>query len=410
MAHGSTLSHSHQTLGRGALARAVFAAFAAAVIGIGLSRFAYTPILPAIIEAHWFPPAAAAYLGAANLAGYVVGALLARWLAGRFGGPRVLQTMMAAATLCFFASAVPISFAWFFAWRFLSGLAGGALIVLAAPAVLPHVPPARRGLIAGLIFMGVGLGVVLSGSLVPLLLGEGLRAAWLGLGGLSLLLTLLAWGGWPEEARTTLPHQAHHAAHPGLRLRALYAEYALNAVGWVPHMLFLVDFVARGLGRGEAAGAAYWVLFGIGAMAGPILVGHIGDRIGFRIAMRGAFVIEIGAILLPRVSTHPWALIPSSLIVGAFVTGTVSLTLGRIHELLPGHALRQRQAWAQATVSFALLQAAAAYGFSFLFARTDGDYGLLFLIGAGAMLAALVIDIAVQRPVAAEAAAPPAHR
>ena len=32
----------------------------------------------------------------------------------------------------------------------------------------------------------------------------------------------------------------------GPALRALYAEYAVNAVGLVPHMVFLVDFVARG--------------------------------------------------------------------------------------------------------------------------------------------------------------------
>lgn len=36
----------------------------------------------------------------------------------------------------------------------------------------------------------------------------------------------------------------------GGALLALYVAYALNATGLVPHMVFLVDFVARGLGEG----------------------------------------------------------------------------------------------------------------------------------------------------------------
>src|SRR5690242_3783640 len=66
-------------------ARATLAGLAATLVGVGLARFAYTPLLPALIAAGWFPPASAAYLGAANLAGYLAGALVARTLAARIG-------------------------------------------------------------------------------------------------------------------------------------------------------------------------------------------------------------------------------------------------------------------------------------------------------------------------------------
>jgi predicted MFS family arabinose efflux permease len=77
-----------------------------------------------------------------------------------------------------------------------------------------------------------------------------------------------------------------------------------------------------------------------------------------------------------------------------FVTGTVSLVLGRIHELLPNQPSQQKAAWSVATVSFALCQAAAAFGFSYLFAHTGGDYQLLFAVGTAVMILALAIDIA----------------
>ncbi|HVJ77131.1 MAG TPA: YbfB/YjiJ family MFS transporter, partial [Hyphomicrobium sp.] len=119
-----------------AMWRSILCAFCASLIGIGLARFAYTPLLPAVIGAHWFDPATAAYLGAANLAGYLAGALLGRAISSRLSLHVTLRLMMLIATAAFFACAWPLDFAWFFIWRFAAGVAGGALMVLAAPAVL----------------------------------------------------------------------------------------------------------------------------------------------------------------------------------------------------------------------------------------------------------------------------------
>ena len=124
---------------------------------------------------------------------------------------------------------------------------------------------------------------------------------------------------------------------------ALLAVYGLNAAGLVPHMVFLVDFIARFLHQGLAVGAGYWVVFGIGAMAGPLLAGALADRIGFRRALRLAFLLQAVAVALPALtSATPWLLV-SSAIAGAFTPGIVPLALGRVHELLPGDP--SRSAW-----------------------------------------------------------------
>jgi MFS family permease len=373
--------------------RGTVAGFSASLVGIGLARFAYTPLLPAIVGAHWFDASRAAYLGAANLAGYLAGAMFGRSLAAKTSTRVTLRAMMLLASIAFFACAWPVSFAWFFAWRFLSGIAGGALMVLAAPTVLAHVSPSRRGLVGGLIFMGVGVGIAASGTLVPLLLQQGLEQTWLGLGLISLLLTALAWWGWPtaDAPAAATPHPRH--SPPNGTLKALYVEYALNAAGWVPHMIFLVDFVARGLGQGLQTGAQYWVLFGLGATVGPLLAGLLADRVGFGRALRVSFIIEAICVAVPAFGPGSVWLMASSVIVGAFVTGTVPLVLGRVHEILAHHPAQQTSAWQTATVGFALFQAVAAYGLSFLFSSSGGNYSLLFLIGASAMLLAFVIDV-----------------
>jgi predicted MFS family arabinose efflux permease len=379
--------------------RATLAGLCASLVGIGLARFAYTPLIPALIANGWFTPADAAYLGAANLAGYLAGALLARYLAAWIPAGMLLRTMMLLAAASFFACAAPLHFAWFFLWRFASGLAGGILMVVAAPTALVRIEAGRRGLAGGIIFTGVGLGIVASGTIVPPLLRQGLTPAWLGLGAVALLLTMLAWHGWPRVAPASAPQVDGTIARPR-HLRAglwtLCAAYALNAAGLVPHMVFLVDFVARGLDRGIEAGAAAWVLFGLGATAGPVLGGLVADRIGFGRTLRLAFLIQAGAIVVPVLATGAGSIAVSSLVVGAFVPGVVPLVLGRVHELIPTDGPERRAAWSFITAAFALGQAAGAYAFSFLYSRTS-DFPLLFALGSGLLIAALLLEMLLGR-------------
>jgi predicted MFS family arabinose efflux permease len=224
-------------------------------------------------------------------------------------------------------------------------------MALAAPVVLPHIEPSRRGLASGAIFTGVGLGIAASGTLVPLLMHAGLAQTWFGLGAVALLVTAISWTGWPREE---LPKIHQPSAPPRLRsdLVALYVEYGLNAVGLVPHMIFLVDFVARGLGRGLVTGAQYWVLFGIGAMLGPLASGRLADRIGFAPALRCAFAVQAGLVALLVFSASPLSLGISSIVVGAMVPGVVPLVLGRVHELIPHDVDQQRKAWGLCTTAF----------------------------------------------------------
>src|SRR5436305_3116050 len=166
--------------------RATLAALSANLVGIGLARFGYTPLIPALIAAGWFRPSAAVYLGAANLAGYLAGALGARWIAERTGAAIALRAAMLLTAASLFACAFPLGFGWFFLWRFVSGGTGGVLMALAAPAVMPHIAPGRRGLAGGAIFTGVGLVIAVSVTVVLLLIGWGLTVSWFVLGLMTL--------------------------------------------------------------------------------------------------------------------------------------------------------------------------------------------------------------------------------
>jgi predicted MFS family arabinose efflux permease len=381
---------------RGAAARAILAGLCASLVGIGLARFGYTPLIPPLIEAHWFAAQDVVYLGAANLVGYLVGALVGRPLAARLTARATLRAMMMLASLAFFACAFPLSVSWFFVWRLLSGVSGGIIMVLVASTVLPHVPAERRGMASGAIFLGVGVGIAASGTVVPMLLGVGLRETWLGLGALALGLSIASWFCWPHASHGHAAAAGAQSAAPeaGTRfdLNVLYVQYALMAIGLVPLMVFLVDYVARGLGWGAHTAALFWIAYGIGAIAGPMAYGALSDRIGPTRTAQLALTMQAGVIALMMFSTNHLVLIAATVVVGSFPPGIVPIVLGRLHQILPGDVHAQSAAWSRATTVFALFQALAGYGYSYLFAQSGGDHRLLMGIGAGALLIAVLAD------------------
>jgi predicted MFS family arabinose efflux permease len=379
----------------------IFAGLSASLVGIGLARFAYTPLIPPLIQAHWFSAPDVVYLSAANLAGYLGGALLGRPLASRLSSRHTLRLMMLLVTLAFLACAFPLSVSWFFAWRFLSGVAGGAIMVLVAATLLPHIPGERKGLASGAIFLGLGIGISGSGTVVPLLLNLGLRETWLGLGLLSGLFTAASWFAWPSTAapapvpRIASVHSSE-AATPisthAIALQALYVEYALMAIGIVPAMVFLVDFIARGLGAGAHFGSMFWVLYGVGALVGPPLYGFLVDKMGGSTTLRLMLLIQAAAMAYLFESSNQIMIGLLTLLIGTFPPGIPPLVLSRMRELVPGDVPRQNVVWSRATVIFALFQALAGYACSAIFNATGGNHRLLFLTAAVALVVALIID------------------
>lgn len=356
--------------------------------GIGLARFAYTPLIPAMVDAAWFSGSQAAYLGAANLLGYLVGAVSAHRLAERLGAEHCLRASFVAVVLSFLLCAADAPFAWFFLWRFAAGLGGAVLMVVGVSMVIAAVPPARRAATAAQSFTGIGIGVLLSAILVPVLLRTGLTAAWVALGACALAATILGWRcRQPGEKPAT---EASAQAPPARALLALSATvivaYTLDAVGFVPHTVFWVDYLARGLGLGMAAASLQWALFGVGAVFGPLVVGRVAGRLGWRSALTGALAAKAVIVGLPLITSTPVALAVSSLAMGALVPGVVTLTSGRLAEIVGIAA--HRRVWGWATAAFALAQAAAGYGFAALFAASG--YAPLFAGAAAALALAAV--------------------
>ncbi|MBE9553867.1 MAG: YbfB/YjiJ family MFS transporter, partial [Proteobacteria bacterium] len=75
---------------RAGIRKLSFVGLAGGLIGVGICRFAYTPLVPVMIGEGWITEAQAGYLGAINFAGYFAGAALAWLSAKRLGTGRTV--------------------------------------------------------------------------------------------------------------------------------------------------------------------------------------------------------------------------------------------------------------------------------------------------------------------------------
>ena len=380
------IHYDHQLLRRPAgPGRSLNPAFAGAVAtfsGIGLARFAYVPLFPAMVAAGWVTGAEGGFLGAMNLAGYLIGVLGGRGLAARFGTARALDAGMALVGLAFAACAWNGGVAWLALWRGLAGLAGGALMALAGPAVQGAIAPARRGTAGGIVVTGVGSGVIAASLLIPSLLPAGLAVTWLALAVLVIGLWMLAHPHWPET-----PVAAADAAAARVKGSALIFAYGLAGAGMVPHMVYFVDYAVRGCHLDPRLAALVWLLFGLAAVCGTLVGGRVADLWGAAWSLKLWLALQVTAVAL-ALNASVASLVVSAMLGGFAGLGLTAVVLARARELAgPAAGIL----WVRATALYALAQAATGFALVPLFAYTN-SYTLVFVTCIALSMAALLVS------------------
>ncbi|MGY0196602.1 YbfB/YjiJ family MFS transporter [Leptothrix sp. BB-4] len=254
----------------------------AAAVSLGLARFAYGLVLPAMrAELGWSYFLAGA-MNTANAAGYLAGALLMPRLLVRHDARALLLWGGWGAAALLAAHALTRSDALLFVLRFLCGTAsassfvcGGLLAARLATGAAPAGGSARHaGLILGLYYGGVGLGIIAASLGVPALVGAEPAPPWTGWPGAWLLLGALAALFTALTARLT----RHLHAPPAIgaattRASAawwpmgwLLAGYLMFGLGYIGYMTFVVTLL-REQGRSTGEIVAFYSLLGAGVCA-----------------------------------------------------------------------------------------------------------------------------------------------
>lgn len=327
------------TVGAGLLALAV---------AMGIGRFAFTPILPAMRDAFGLSPAVLGALAAANYLGYLLGALvLATPLLGRWSDPILRGSLLAVAATTALMAATSAAPLWF-VLRFLAGLASAGVFVCGSAAILGWLARRHRLDLAGWFYSGVGCGIAGSGLIVlasqRLAPGaaDSWRVEWIGVALLAALLTALCWVWLPRVPATTV--ETVNPASPAtprrfpLPMILLGAAYFLDGAGYIVAGTFLVAIVATVPGL-ATLGAGAWMLAGVAGVPSAVLWTRAGERIGPLAALALAYGLQAVGLALPTVSDSPPAAALSAVLFGGTFIGITSLTMTETRRRVPGHVV-----------------------------------------------------------------------
>lgn len=369
--------------------RLAFLGLAGSLVGNGLARFAYTPLVPVLVEEGWVTTAEAGYLGAFNYAGYFAGALAGLWVGRRMKTGHAAVSSLALCVVSLFLVAIPWGFWWMVPWRFLAGYGAGVVMVLVPPSILRQLPSERWGFATAGVSAGIGLGIAISGMLIPQLAQLGASASWLGLAVFSLFLTVAMHFLWREPPPLPAgPSAGARRLH--LPAAFLCAAYGLYAVAIAAYSIFWVDFLARDLGLGLATGGFHWTVLGTCSLGAPVLAGWLATRHGFG-SMLSLLLTATGiGALLPVFSGASPLLYLSSALGGVLFVGVMTLFSGRTAEIAGREG--QQKLWWIMTLLFAIGQAGGSYGLSSLFDVTQA-YRPLFAIAGAALLTGAIMTL-----------------
>ena len=360
------------------------------VLTIGLARFAYTPLLPSLQAQTGLNDAGAGGLAAINYAGYMTGALAATWIDDVRWRHRLYSAglWMALVTVALMAVST-----WFPVWalaRFVGGLCGATGMLLGSGLVLGWLMRQGRRPELGVLFIGLGLGIVVSavGAWGLSQLWSVWSDQWLAFAGLGLVFLLPAWL-WRPPVPPAVPVAASHGAGSTVSRRwtwTMLASYFAAGWGFVISATFTVAIVEREPAL-AGQGALAWAMVGMAAMPAVFLWDRVARRWGDKQALLMAFGLQTLSVVLPAVSGSLWAALAGALGYGATFIGIVSLTLALVGRRSPNNP---GKAMARLTLSYGSAQMLAPVVAGAMAQATGSFKGALWLT-AGVMLSGMAL-------------------
>jgi len=301
--------------------RIALAGAVALAVAMGIGRFAFTPLLPMMLHDGVIDMASASWLASANYLGYLAGALLCTfepWLRARLvGWPGTRPTTLVRAGLAVtVVLTLLMALPWAATWpllRFLAGVASAFVFVHTSGWCLAQLAGLGSARMGGLIYIGPGAGIVVSGVAASAMVGWHWRAAggWALFGALAAWLTAMIWAVFDErreprgapaagllrEGAAPAPSLTTRASPTAARLEVslLAFAYGLAGFGYIISATFL-PVIARDALPGSAWLDLFWPLFGLGVMVGAALATQLpaaGDR---RLLLAGAYLIQAAGI------------------------------------------------------------------------------------------------------------------
>ncbi len=297
-----TASSSKQSAWRTAFAGALTLA---TIMGIG--RFAYTPLLPMMLQDRIITLSEGGLIATLHYIGYFIGAALC--MVWHLPPTKMIRSGLVLTIVLTLSMAFTDNI-WVLLWlRFIAGLATGWAFVNTTSWFLQRFTELNHPAMAGYIFCGPGIGILITGLAAGSMIHNNWLASsgWIVFGLLALVLASICWHIFDhnpsipvqEPAATTQPINRLATKHEPLWQAV---SYGMSGLGYIITATFL-PVIARLTIPGSRLLDFFWPLFGLCAAIGAMLSTRIPVHYDQRLLLVASYVMQatgiISCIVLP---------------------------------------------------------------------------------------------------------------
>ena len=313
----------------------VFGGILLLVIAMGISRFAFTPILPFMRHDVGFSLEVAGYLASSNYIGYFIGALWAGFIY------RQRKTILLVSVVINVLSVGLMGLLELYnVWlvlRLIAGITGGLIFVLTSSIIMDYLAKRSLSRWSGYVFSGIGLGIAISGLCVPMIEKQfAWQGTWIGLGILSAIFVGITHRLWKslkvqDSVKTTASFDTKMIK--GFMLW-LILSYGLEGLGYIITGTFLVDII-HNIPSLRAYSSYSWVVVGVAAIPSAPVWTLLLEKFSAIKILIVAYILQVIGILLPVFSQTVWSVLLASFLFGLTFVGIVTLTTSYARQLFP---------------------------------------------------------------------------
>jgi MFS family permease len=303
-------------------------------VAMGIGRFAFTPLLPMMEKDAGVSIALGGWLAAANYLGYFLGAVSAIRL--RLPPLRIIVASLAAVALFTAGMGYTHQPALWLLFRGLAGLASAWALVFASSWKLNRLAAAQASHLNGVVFGGVGVGIMLAGLLCMGFqsLAWSSAASWQALAVAAVLLSVLALpalldhASGPPQARKAQDKATLHGIAP------LVIAYGIFGFGYIIPATFL-PVMAKHLIPDPAIFGWAWPVFGLAGLVSTLIAGRLSARLSNRTLWGSAHLVMGVGTVLPALLPNMLGILLAALCVGGTFMVVTAMGLQEARRLSP---------------------------------------------------------------------------
>jgi len=296
------------------------------LVTVVFARLAYGLIIPSMRADLDLSYAQAANLGTVTATAYLVFLLYAGIFAGRFGAKQSILLGICLAGLGFTGMSLVNTYALQMLAMALMGL-GTAFAFTPLISLLGSWYPEKRGTVIGFANSGVGIGILVSGALVPWVTESGDPDAWRTVWQLfaasalvTFLVVLLILRNPPRRTDAVSVRRGLITVYRSPHVVVIGAIYGIVGLTYIVQTLFMYSFALESNIPALTAGQMMSMMGLISIVAGPCW-GIAADRIGHANALITCMLLSVIATLMPVLWNSTAAFFVHYILMGATVSG-----------------------------------------------------------------------------------------